>query len=125
MEITTQIIGLIASLGILVFIHELGHFVFARLFKTRVEKFYLFFNIGFSIVRMKKVNGKKEFSFSLKMRLNRGKKTLKQQNGESDGSLWEVTALLPGWWMRPNRQTSYRKNPNPGNSDLKNHGNAS
>ncbi|HPB57313.1 MAG TPA: RIP metalloprotease RseP [Bacteroidales bacterium] len=63
MGITTQIIGLIASLGILVFIHELGHFVFARIFKTRVEKFYLFFNIGFSIVRMKTVNGKREFSF--------------------------------------------------------------
>ncbi len=63
MGIPTQILGLIASLGLLVFVHELGHFFFARLFKTRVEKFYLFFNPGFSILRMKKVNGKREFSF--------------------------------------------------------------
>ena len=37
---------LIASLGLLVFIHELGHFMWARLFGVRVEKFYLFFDIG-------------------------------------------------------------------------------
>ena len=39
-------------------IHELGHFLFARLFKTRVEKFYMFFNPKFSIIRAKKFNGK-------------------------------------------------------------------
>ena len=39
---------LIASLGLLVFIHELGHFMWARLFGVRVEKFYLFFDIGIS-----------------------------------------------------------------------------
>lgn len=37
---------LIASLGLLVFIHELGHFMWARIFGVRVEKFYLFFDIG-------------------------------------------------------------------------------
>jgi len=63
MGIPTQVLGLLASLGLLVFVHELGHFFFARLFKTRVEKFYLFFNPGFSILRMKKINGKREFSF--------------------------------------------------------------
>lgn len=63
MGITTQIIGLILSLSILVFVHELGHYFFARLFKTRVEKFYLFFNPGFSLVRMKKIEGKWNFSF--------------------------------------------------------------
>lgn len=45
------------SLSILVFVHELGHFGFARLFKVRVNKFYLFFNPKFSLVRFKKVNG--------------------------------------------------------------------
>lgn len=49
---------LILSLSILVFVHELGHFGFARLFKVRVDKFYLFFNPKFSIVRFKKINGK-------------------------------------------------------------------
>lgn len=42
------------SLSILVILHELGHFVFAKLFKTRVEKFYLFFNPWFSIFKFKR-----------------------------------------------------------------------
>ena len=58
-----QILALLLSLSILVFLHELGHFFFARLFKTRVEKFYLFFNPYFSILRAKKVSGKWKFSF--------------------------------------------------------------
>ena len=36
-------IQLIVALSILVMIHELGHFLFAKLFKVRVEKFYMFF----------------------------------------------------------------------------------
>lgn len=45
---------LILSLSILVVLHEFGHFMFARLFKTRVEKFYLFFDIWFSLFKVKK-----------------------------------------------------------------------
>lgn len=48
---------LIFSLSILVIVHEFGHFFFSKLFKVRVEKFYLFFNPGFSLVRFKKING--------------------------------------------------------------------
>lgn len=44
---------LILSLGILVFIHELGHFLFARLFRIRVDKFYLFFDPWFSLLKYK------------------------------------------------------------------------
>ena len=51
------------SLSILVFVHELGHFGFARLFKVRVDKFYMFFNPKFSIVRFKKFNGKVHFKW--------------------------------------------------------------
>ncbi|MCX6309834.1 MAG: site-2 protease family protein, partial [Bacteroidia bacterium] len=54
---------LILSLSILVLIHELGHFLFARLFKVRVEKFYMFFNPAFSIFRAKKIDGKLKFSW--------------------------------------------------------------
>ena len=57
---------LMLALAILVFIHELGHFSFAKLFKVRVDKFYLFFNPQFSIVRFKKVNGKWKFKFFAK-----------------------------------------------------------
>jgi len=54
---------LIASLSLLIIIHEFGHFLFAKLSKTRVERFYLFFNPGFSLLRVKKVNKRLEFSF--------------------------------------------------------------
>lgn len=52
---------LILSLSILVVLHELGHFTFARIFKVRVEKFYVFFNPNFSILRAKKINGKWQY----------------------------------------------------------------
>jgi regulator of sigma E protease len=45
---------LLLSLSILVVLHELGHFLFARLFNTRVEKFYLFFNPWFSLFKVQK-----------------------------------------------------------------------
>jgi len=45
---------LILSLSILVILHEFGHYAFARLFKTRVEKFYLFFDPWFSLFKVKK-----------------------------------------------------------------------
>ncbi len=44
---------LLMSLSILVILHELGHFIPAKLFKTRVEKFYLFFDPWFSVVKKK------------------------------------------------------------------------
>jgi len=59
----TRALQLIVSLSILVLIHELGHFLFSRVFKVRVEKFYLFFNPLFSLVRVKKLDGKWHFSW--------------------------------------------------------------
>ena len=44
---------LIAALSLLVIIHELGHFLWARVFKIRVEKFYIFFNPWFSLFKWK------------------------------------------------------------------------
>lgn len=58
-----KVLALLLSLSLLVFTHELGHFCFARLFKTRVRRFYLFFNWGFSILKAKKFNGKWHFLF--------------------------------------------------------------
>lgn len=53
MEILIQALQLILSLSILVIVHEFGHFIAAKAFKTRVEKFYLFFNPWFSIFKFK------------------------------------------------------------------------
>src|SRR3954462_13164539 len=49
----TKTLQFILSFSILVTLHELGHFVTARIFKCRVEKFYLFFNPGFSLWKKK------------------------------------------------------------------------
>jgi regulator of sigma E protease len=48
-----QAAQLILSLSILVILHELGHFIPAKLFKCRVEKFYLFFDPWFSLAKKK------------------------------------------------------------------------
>ena len=56
MEFLIKAAQLIMSLSILVILHELGHFIPAKLFKTRVEKFYLFFDPWFSVVK-KKIGG--------------------------------------------------------------------
>ncbi|MDR0540684.1 MAG: RIP metalloprotease RseP [Dysgonamonadaceae bacterium] len=54
-------IQFILSLSILVIVHECGHFLFARLFKVRVEKFYLFFNPWFSLFKFKPKNSETEY----------------------------------------------------------------
>ena len=48
-----QLFQFILSISILVVLHELGHFIPAKLFKTKVEKFYLFFDPWFSLVKTK------------------------------------------------------------------------
>ena len=53
MELAIQIFQFILSISILVILHELGHFIPAKLFKTKVEKFYLFFDPWFSIAKKK------------------------------------------------------------------------
>ncbi len=52
---------LMLSLSILVIIHEGGHFFFAKLFKVRVTKFYLFFNPWFSLFKFKPKNSETEY----------------------------------------------------------------
>lgn len=51
--IVIQAIQFFASLSLLVFIHEFGHYITARMFGVRVEKFYLFFNPWFSLYKRK------------------------------------------------------------------------
>ncbi len=76
---------LILSLSILIFIHEMGHFLFARLFKVRVEKFYMFFNPLFSILKAKKVNGAWKFAW------------FKKQSPEAFKELPDKTEFGIGW----------------------------
>lgn len=53
MELAIKIFQFILSISILVVLHELGHFLPAKYFKTKVEKFYLFFDPWFSIAKKK------------------------------------------------------------------------
>lgn len=55
MTVLIKILQLLLSLSIPVIVHEFGHFLFARLFKTRVEKFYLFFDWPRAIFRKRSV----------------------------------------------------------------------
>ncbi len=53
MEIVIKLSQFLLSLSLLIVLHELGHFIPAKLFKTKVEKFYLFFDIKFSLFKKK------------------------------------------------------------------------
>ena len=58
--IAVRIAQFLLSLTILVVLHELGHYTFARLFKTRVNNFYMFFNPWFSLVKLTPKKGTEE-----------------------------------------------------------------
>lgn len=58
-----QVLQFVLALSFLVFIHELGHFTFAKIFHVRVEKFYLFFNPWISLVRFKFFDGRWHVKF--------------------------------------------------------------
>lgn len=53
MEFVIKISQFLLSLSLLIVLHELGHFLPAKAFKTRVEKFYLFFDVKFSLFKKK------------------------------------------------------------------------
>lgn len=53
MEFVIKISQFLLSLSLLIVLHELGHFIPAKLFGTRVEKFYLFFDVKFSLFKKK------------------------------------------------------------------------
>jgi regulator of sigma E protease len=61
METIIKIAQVVLALSILILVHEFGHFFFARLFKIRVEKFYLFFDAWFSIFKYKPKNSDTEY----------------------------------------------------------------
>lgn len=53
MEIGIKLSQFLLSLSLLIILHELGHFIPAKIFKTRVEKFYLFFDVKYSLLKKK------------------------------------------------------------------------
>jgi len=53
MDIFIKLSQFLLSLSLLIILHELGHFIPAKIFKTRVEKFYLFFDVKYSLLKKK------------------------------------------------------------------------
>ena len=74
-DIIIKVSQLLLSLSILVVLHELGHFIPAKLFKTKVEKFYLFFDWPFSL--FKKKVGDTEYGIGAKIKESNIKKKKK------------------------------------------------
>lgn len=86
-----KVLALLLSLSLLVITHEFGHLGFAKLFHTRVRRFYLFFNWGFSIFKAKKFDGKWHFLFFNKTTPESwDEKNLREE--DRDNTLWGI-----GW----------------------------
>ena len=81
-----KVLALILSLSLLVITHEFGHLGFAKLFHTRVRRFYLFFNWKFSLFKAKKFDGKWHFLFF------NAETPQEWEEKEPDNTLWGI-----GW----------------------------
>ena len=102
MVLFIKIVQVIFALSILILIHELGHYTFAKLFKTRVEQFYMFFNPKFSLFRCKRFGGKLHCRFFSKNDQPlppdsdlTGANIPTTPNTASAGFLWAAIAPLP------------------------------
>ena len=84
-------LAFLISLSLLVVTHELGHLFFAKLFHTRVRRFYVFFNWKFSLCKAKKFDGKWHFLFfNAQTPESWDEKNLKPE--DQDNTLWGI-----GW----------------------------
>lgn len=104
MELALKIFQFILSISILVFLHELGHFLPAKWFKTRAEKFFLFFDPWFSIFSMKKIDGKWRYKFFSKNQPDT--KTI-LVNGEKKEVPINLDGLPDGDWRKYPENTKW------------------
>ncbi len=104
MELALQIFQFILSISILVLLHELGHFLPARWFRTRAEKFFLFFDPWFSLFSMKKINGKWQYKFLSKNLPDTETITV---NGETKEVPVNIDNLPDSDWRKHQESTKY------------------
>ena len=104
---------LILGLGLLVFVHEGGHFLAARCFGIRVTKFYLFFDTGFSLFKCKKIQGKWRFKFlsrnlpdTEEVKDENGEPVL-DEKGKKKLKIIDVTKLPDDDWRKYPEHTEY------------------
>ncbi|WP_223557796.1 RIP metalloprotease RseP [Chryseobacterium lathyri] len=104
MELAIKIFQFILSISILVVLHELGHFLPAKWFKTRAEKFFLFFDPWFSIFSMKKINGKWRYKFLSKNLPDT--ETIVVDGKEKEVPI-DISKLSDNDWRKHPEQTKY------------------
>lgn len=104
MELAIKIFQFILSISILVVLHELGHFLPAKWFKTRAEKFFLFFDPWFSIFSMKKINGKWQYKFLSK---NLPDTETVVVDGKEQEVPIDISKLPDSDWRKHPEQTKY------------------
>ncbi|MGN1173358.1 MAG: RIP metalloprotease RseP [Muribaculaceae bacterium] len=89
-------VQLVAALSLLVIIHEFGHYIFARIFGIRAEKFYLFWNPYFSLVRYNPRTGKWNF-FCRNLTDEEEKARIKEIKESKAKASWRDTIYGIGW----------------------------
>lgn len=104
MELALKIFQFVLSISILVVLHELGHFLPARWFRTRAEKFFLFFDPWFSIFSMKKIKGSWKFKFFSK---NQPDTKIIDVNGEKKEVPLDLSELSDDDWRKYPENTKY------------------
>lgn len=104
MEIAIKLFQFILSISILVVLHELGHFLPAIWFKTRAEKFFLFFDPYFSIFSMKKIKGKWKYKF---LSPNQPDTEVIEVNGKKEEVPIDISKLSDDDWRKYPEQTKY------------------
>lgn len=97
--ILIKALQLILALSILVLIHEFGHYFFSRVFKVRVEKFYMFFPVWFKIVKYTPNSKGKKWHFFCKNDTEEQEKAkLEELNASGDKpATWRDTEYGMGW----------------------------
>ena len=105
---------LILGLSILVILHEFGHYLFAKIFKTRVEQFYLFFNPKISIIRAKKINGKWQVRFfskntpsKFRRKMDANGNTIKDEKGNDKFEPIPMEELKDNDWRKYPESTEW------------------
>lgn len=104
MELTIKIFEFILSISILVVLHEFGHFLPAKYFKTRAEKFFMFFDPWFSLFAAKKINGKWKFKILSK---NQPDTQTIIENGEEKQVPLDLSTLPDTDWRKHPESTKW------------------
>ena len=123
---------LVVALVLLVTVHEFGHYIFARMFGIKVNRFYLFFNPKFSLLKYDPMQGTLKFIAYDKEGKERALRTFqvsRPRSPRADGKPtwrdtiyglgwlpWAAIATLPAWYDETKAQKTWPQSRSPGSS---------